>query len=90
MSTTFIKNFNPLYFLKSIDHIKHEHTTYFNHMQRALGMSINLLLGSIALGIHAIFPNKFRYTGSSIIIKEYEKIQQKIEGKILSKKHELK
>lgn len=78
MSNTFIKNLNPLHFLNSINHIKNENTTYFKHMQRALGMSFSLLFGSIALGIHAIFPNKFRYTGSSIIIQEYEKIQERL------------
>ena len=57
MSSAFIR---ILHFLNTIEHIKQEDTTYFTHMKRSLGMSIRLFLGSIALGIHAFFPNKFK------------------------------
>jgi len=66
-------------FLNTIDHIKKEETDYFIHMKRALSISLRLLGASLALSIHAFFPNKFKYTGSSIIIEEYTKLQHKKE-----------
>ena len=66
-------------FLNTIDHIKKEETDYFSHMKRALTISLRLLGASLALSIHAFFPNKFKYTGSSIIIEEYTKLQNKKE-----------
>ena len=66
-------------FLNTIDHIKKEETDYFSHMKRALSISLRLLGASLALSIHAFFPNKFKYTGSSIIIEEYTKLQHKKE-----------
>ena len=66
-------------FLNTIDHIKKEETDYFSHMRRALSISLRLLGASLALSIHAFFPNKFKYTGSSIIIEEYTKLQNKKE-----------
>ena len=66
-------------FLNTIDHIKKEETDYFTHMIRALSISLRLVGASLALSIHAFFPNKFKYTGSSIIIEEYTKLQHKKE-----------
>ena len=66
-------------FLNTIDHIKKEETNYFSHMRRALSISLRLLGASLALSIHAFFPNKFKYTGSSIIKEEYTKLQNKKE-----------
>jgi hypothetical protein len=76
MSKAFIK---ILRFLDNIDHLKKEQIDYYSHMTRALEISSRLLYASIALFIHAFFPNKFKYTGSSIITEEYLKLQAKKE-----------
>ena len=76
MSKAFIK---ILRFLDNIDHLKKEQIDYASHMERALKMSSKLLYASIALFIHAFFPNTFKYTGSTIITEEYLKIQAKKE-----------
>lgn len=76
MSKAFIK---ILRFLDNIDHLKKEQIDYYSHMERALKISSKLLYASIALFIHAFFPNTFKYTGSTIITEEYLKIQAKKE-----------
>ncbi len=76
MTSSFIKLFQ---FLNTIDHIKKEETDYFSHMKRALSISLRLLGASLALTIHAFFPNKFKYTWSTIIKEEYTKLQYKKE-----------
>jgi len=61
--------------LNSISHIKENNTTYFVHMRRALSLSLKTLSASIALFIHAVYPNIFEYTGSNIIkecVKEFD------------------
>ena len=61
--------------LNSISHIKENNTTYFVHMRRAFSLSLKTLQASIALFIHAVYPNIFEYTGSSLIkecIKEFD------------------
>ena len=76
MSKAFIK---ILRFLDSIDHLKKEQIDYYSHMIRALEISSRLLYASITLFIHAFFPNKFKYTGSTIITEEYIKLQARKE-----------
>ncbi len=61
--------------LNSISHIKDNNTTYFVHIRRSLSLSFKSLQASIALFIHAIYPNIFEYTGSSLIkecVKEFD------------------
>ena len=53
--------------LNSISHIKENNTTYFVHMRRALRVSFKSLQASIALFVHAMYPNIFEYTGSNLI-----------------------
>lgn len=61
--------------LNSISHIKENNTTYFVHMRRALSLSFKSIQASIALFVHAIYPNIFEYTGSNLIkecMKEFD------------------
>lgn len=61
--------------LNSISHIKEKNTTYFVHMRRALSLSFKTLQASIALFVHAMYPNIFEYTGSNLIkdcVKEFD------------------
>lgn len=61
--------------LNSISHIKENNTTYFVHMRRALSLSFKSLRASIALFVHAMYPNIFEYTGSNLIkecMKEFD------------------
>lgn len=53
--------------LNFISHIKENNTTYFVHMRRALSLSFKSLQASIALFVHAMYPNIFEYTGSNLI-----------------------
>ena len=53
--------------INSISHIKENNTTYFVHMRRALSVSFKSLQASIALFVHAIYPNILEYTGSNLI-----------------------
>ena len=61
--------------LNSISHIKENNTTYFVHMRRALSLSFKSLQASIALFVHAMYPNIFEYTGSNLIkecVREFD------------------
>jgi hypothetical protein len=40
---------------------------YFAHLRHALGFSVSMLKGSLAVFVHAIFPFLFARTGSGII-----------------------
>lgn len=64
-----------LQFFDSISHIKENNTTYFVHLRRALSLSFKSLQASIALFVHAIYPNIFEYTGSNLIkecVREFD------------------
>ncbi|MGQ3887477.1 DUF6356 family protein [Legionella sp. CNM-1927-20] len=43
--------------------------SYFQHMAFALRFSLNMLLGSVACFLHALFPFTFKRTGSRMILK---------------------
>ena len=58
--------------LNSVEHIKNKNTTYFIHMKRAFIFSNKLMLSSMALYIHSIFPNLFESYASDKI-KEISK-----------------
>lgn len=61
--------------LNSISHIKENNTTYFVHMRRALSLSFKSIQASIALFVHAMYPNIFEYTGSNLIkecVREFD------------------
>jgi hypothetical protein len=61
--------------LNSISHIKENNTTYFVHMRRALSLSFKSLQASIALFVHAMYPNILEYTGSNLIkecVREFD------------------
>jgi hypothetical protein len=40
---------------------------YFGHLRHALGFSVSMLLGGLAVFVHAIFPFLFTSTGSGVI-----------------------
>ncbi|WP_207385980.1 DUF6356 family protein [Legionella gresilensis] len=50
--------------------------SYFQHMFFALKFSFNMLLGSIACFCHALFPFTFKKTGSKMISKMVNNLEQ--------------
>lgn len=47
-------------------HLKDENLSYFQHMKRALGISLKLLFASFLCFIHSVFPFLFTKSASNI------------------------
>lgn len=65
-----------LNYLDNIEHIKSKKTTYFNHALQALYLSKRLMLASVCLLIHSIFPNRFITVGSNTITQLYNELNE--------------
>ncbi len=47
-------------------HLEDVKESYFTHLKSALGISFNMLKGSIMVFIHAFYPDIFESSGSNI------------------------
>jgi hypothetical protein len=59
---------------------EHPHSvgeTYFQHFRFACFFGINMLIGSFACFMHALFPFVFTKTGSDIIFKMTHKLAER-------------
>tara|TARA_R110002060_G_scaffold16634_1_gene23094 strand:+ start:181 stop:399 length:219 start_codon:yes stop_codon:yes gene_type:complete len=50
-------------------HLEENKISYYNHMKRAVSISYQLLIASVACGIHSIIPFVFAKSASTIIKK---------------------
>lgn len=70
-------------YLDNIDHIKTSKSTYFKHMTQSLLYSSQMLLGSMSLIIHSIFPGSLTHVGSNVVKRLYFEMNER---KVLSVK----
>ena len=47
--------------------LRENNVDYFTHFHRSFSLSFKMFRGSLALFVHAFFPNVFEYTGSNIL-----------------------
>ena len=64
-------------FIKSKKHCDNANESYFKHMFIALGISFNLLKGSLMAAIHSLIPALFEKGASKKIIELYEYLEFK-------------
>lgn len=62
--------------LNNINHLKENKMTYFQHLKFTMYTGSNMLIGSIAVVIHGIFPIVFVDTASNIIKKLHSKLEK--------------
>jgi hypothetical protein len=65
-----------LEYLNNIEHLKLKNITYFNHALQSLYLSKKLMLASVCLFVHSIFPNLFITVGSDTITQLYHKLNK--------------
>jgi hypothetical protein len=58
--------------LSFVEHPASIGESYGQHLCHALGFSIRMGLGAIALAVHAIFPFLFTRTGSAVLRSLYD------------------
>jgi hypothetical protein len=51
----------------SYNFFSHLKENYFTHFSTSFSLSFKMFRGSLALFVHAFFPNVFEYTGSNIL-----------------------
>ena len=61
-----------------LSHPQEKGLSYFAHSKKAVKMSFQLFIASIALMIHAIFPKYFQHVGSDTVDRLYiEELKEK-------------
>ena len=58
-------------------HLKQVNMTYYQHMKHSLGLSYDLLNGSIKAFVHGIFPNLYETSTTDLTIKLNNKLNIK-------------
>ena len=57
-------------------HLKESNLSYFSHMRRAFTLSLLLLCGTVASLVHAIIPFLFESTGTEMVKRANEILEQ--------------
>ncbi len=53
--------------LSFVEHPASVGESYGRHLRRALGFSMRMAAGALAVGVHAVFPFLFTRTGSAVL-----------------------
>jgi hypothetical protein len=60
-----------------LKHPHKENMTYFEHLYRAISISVRLSMASFYLLVHGFIPSYFEYNGSEIIKQVYQEVNKR-------------